>query len=83
LGFCSGELHRYIWGEEYKHEKELEKLREKQDKIDELMIQGIIYEETYKRKTDRAKMILNELIKLGLTYKYESGDRFYYSTNTS
>ncbi len=41
--------------EEYKNEKELKKLREKQDKIDELMIQGIFNEETYKRKTDEIK----------------------------
>ena len=40
---------------EYKHEKELKKLREKQDKIDELIIQGIFNEKTYKRKTDDIK----------------------------
>ncbi len=41
--------------EEYKSEKELKKLREKQDKIDELMIQGTFDEDTYKRKTDEIK----------------------------
>ncbi len=41
--------------EEYKNEKELKKLREKQDKIDELMIQGTFDEDTYKRKTDEIK----------------------------
>ncbi len=41
--------------EEYKLEKELKKLREKQDRIDNLMIQGTFDEETYKRKTDEIK----------------------------
>ena len=41
--------------EEYKHEQENKKLREKQDRIDDLMIQGTFDEETYKRKIDEIK----------------------------
>jgi len=49
--------------EEHKHEQELNKLREKQDRIDDLMIQGTFDEETYKRKIAEIKseMVITKL----------------------
>ncbi len=43
--------------------KELAKLRENQDRIDELMIQGAFDEETYKRKSDdiKGKMLTTQI----------------------
>ena len=41
--------------EGYKYEKELKKLRDKRDRIDDLLIQGAFDEETYKRKSEDIK----------------------------
>ncbi|MFV1977604.1 MAG: hypothetical protein ACC651_17830, partial [Candidatus Scalindua sp.] len=41
--------------DEHKHDQEINKLRGKQDRIDDLMIQGTFDEETYKRKIDEIK----------------------------
>ncbi len=49
--------------DERKHEQEINKLREKQDRVDGLMSQGTFDEETYRRKIDdiKSKMIATKL----------------------
>ncbi len=41
--------------QEHRHEQEIKKLREKQDRVDDLMIQGTFDEETYRRKMSEIK----------------------------
>ncbi len=49
--------------DEHKHDQEINKLREKQDRVDGLMSQGTFDEETYRRKIDdiKSKMIATKL----------------------